>query len=151
MGNIAKKSVLLLKTQLVKTASPGHLQGWLPDQSPLLQPAPDKTRPPLGKVPFRVPVPGKAALKLGGGGGLNRCTESAAPLRGLFLSPQEQTAHKARWFPSAGCIQCTSSHRREPFCPPPTPPFQASTTGPFCSAAGNNLLLPSCSEVTFCP
>lgn len=107
---------------------------------------------PLGKFPFRVPVPGKAALKLGrGGGGLNRCTESAAPLRGLFLSPQEQTAHKARWFPSAGCIQCTSSHRREPFCPPSTPPFQASTMGPFCSAAGNNLLLPSCSEVTFCP
>lgn len=77
--------------------------------------------------------------------------ESLAPLRGLSLSSEEQTTHKARWFPSAGFIQCTSSHRREPFCPPSTPLFQASTTGPFCSVAGNNLLLPSCSEVTFCP
>lgn len=82
---------------------------------------------------------------------LNHCTESLALLRGLSLSSEEQTTHKTRWFPSAGFIQCTSSHRREPFCPPSTPLFQASTTGPFCSAAGNNLLLPSCSEVTFCP
>lgn len=82
---------------------------------------------------------------------MNHCTESLALLRGLSLSSEEQTTHKARWFPSAGFIQCTSSHRREPFCPPSTPLFQASTTGPFCSAAGNNLLLPSCSEVTFCP
>lgn len=66
-GNIAKKSVLLLKPQLVKTASPGHLQGWLPDQSPLLQPAPDKMRPPLGKVPLLSPCAWESCSQAGEG------------------------------------------------------------------------------------
>lgn len=42
----------------------------------------------------------------------------------------------------------------KPFCPPfsPAPPhFLPPTSGPLCFVARNNLLLPSCSEVTFCP
>lgn len=56
--------------------------------------------------------------------------------------------------PSAAWSQCTSSCRQEPFCPLSFPAplhFLPPTSGPLCFVARNNLLLPSCSEVTFCP
>lgn len=55
--------------------------------------------------------------------------------------------HPDRWFPSAGFFQFTSSRHRQPLFPPLSPPPQRL----LCYVAGNNLLLPSCSEVTFCP
>lgn len=119
----------------------------------------DKTCLPVGKVPFSNSlVPGNAAFKLGRGEERRKkkkvwiIAQSHWPHWGGFLSLLKNRPRTkpdgSRLLALFNALPPTDG---SPFALLPPPLFQASTTGPFCSVAGNNLLLPSCSEVTFCP
>lgn len=117
------------------------------------QSACDKTCPwvpVLGKFSFSISwCLGKLLLNYNKS--LNHCMESLAPLRGLSRLLKNRPRTEPDGSRLLALFNALPPTDGSPFALLPPLPFQASTMEPFCSVAGNNLLLPSCSEVTFCP